>query len=105
MKITDELIACYVEGKVTAEERVYIRKYLCEHPEEFEQILLLMDNYGADYLVEDSGISNNYCVSMDDASVLNNYSSSLTCPKGRSSIETGGFLERLGRISDELDIM
>ena len=28
MKISDELIACYVEGTVTAEERNFVRKYL-----------------------------------------------------------------------------
>lgn len=50
MKISDELIACYVEGTVTAEERNFIRKYLCEHPEEYERVLCLMDNDTIDYL-------------------------------------------------------
>ena len=52
MKISDELIACYVEGTVTAEERNFVRKYLCEHPEEYERVLCLMDNDTVDYLGE-----------------------------------------------------
>ena len=43
MKISDELIACYVEGTVTAEERNFVRRYLCEHPETYEHILCLME--------------------------------------------------------------
>lgn len=52
MKISDELIACYVEGNVTAEEQNFVRKYLCEHPEEYEHILCLMDEDTEDYLNE-----------------------------------------------------
>ena len=29
MKISDELLACYVEGTVTSEERNFVREYLC----------------------------------------------------------------------------
>ena len=59
MKISDELIACYVEGTVTAEERNFVRKYLCEHPEEYERVLCLMDNDTVDYLGEQLEISEN----------------------------------------------
>lgn len=52
MKINDELIACYIEGDMTAEERNFVRKYLREHPEEYEHVLCLMDNDTADYLNE-----------------------------------------------------
>ena len=52
MEITDELIACYVEGTVTEEERDAVRAYLCEHPCELERILNLMDNDIEDYLGE-----------------------------------------------------
>ena len=34
MKLSDELIARYVEGKTTLEERREVRRYLCLHPEE-----------------------------------------------------------------------
>ena len=52
MKITDELIACYVEGTVTEEERDAVRAYLCKYPCELERILNLMDNDIEDYLGE-----------------------------------------------------
>lgn len=48
MEINDELIACYVEGKVTAEEKTFVRKYLIRHPEEYERVLYMMDNIISD---------------------------------------------------------
>ena len=36
MQITDELIACYLEGKVTNEERLAVEAYLAENEEEME---------------------------------------------------------------------
>lgn len=67
MKISDELIACYVEGTVTAEERNFVRRYLCEHPETYEHILCLMDNDTVDYLGEQLEISDN-CIPMNESS-------------------------------------
>ena len=67
MKISDELIACYVEGTVTAEERNFVRKYLCEHPEEYERVLCLMDNDTVDYLGEQLENSDN-CIPMNEES-------------------------------------
>ncbi len=52
MKISDELIACYVEGNVTPEERNCVREYLSKRPQEMERVLYLMDNYTNDYLGE-----------------------------------------------------
>ena len=52
MKLSDELIARYVEGKTTLEERREVRRYLCLHPEEMEHILFLMDDDANDYLGE-----------------------------------------------------
>lgn len=50
MKLSDELIARYVEGKTTLEERREVRRYLCLHPEEMENILFLMDDDANDTL-------------------------------------------------------
>ena len=36
MQITDELIACYLEGKVTAEERKAVENYLAENDDEMD---------------------------------------------------------------------
>ena len=52
MQLSDELIARYVEGKTTLEERREVRRYLCLHPEEMENILFLMDDDANDYLGE-----------------------------------------------------
>ena len=60
MEISDELIACYVEGIATTEEQKFVRKYLCEHPEEYERILCLMDYDTIDFLGEQSKHTSNY---------------------------------------------
>ena len=116
MKISDELIACYVEGTVTAEERNFVRKYLCEHPEEYERVLCLMDNDTVDYLGEQLEISEN-CIPMNEASFSDiAYSAAafapeqnnLFIPKPKSkskskSSKTRGLYGRLSRMGKELD--
>lgn len=52
MKLNDELIARYVDGSATLDERNVVRRYLCEHPEEMEAIVALMDADTDDYLDE-----------------------------------------------------
>lgn len=112
MKISDELIACYVEGSLTAEERNFVRKYLCEHPEEYERVLCLMDNDTVDYLGEHLEISDN-CIPMNEVSFSNiAYSAAafapeqnkLFIPKHNSkSSRTKEFYDKLSRMSNELD--
>lgn len=43
MEITDELIAAYIDGNVTTEERLQVRRYLSVYPEEQDLVLALMD--------------------------------------------------------------
>ena len=112
MKISDELIACYVEGTATSEERNLVRKYLCEHPEEYERILCLMDNDTVDYLGEQLEISDN-CIPMNEASLSDiAYSAAAFAPeqnlffipKSKSKLSrTNGLYDRLSRMSSELD--
>ena len=112
MKITDELIACYVEGTVTAEGRNFVRNYLYEHPDEYERVLYLMDNDTVDYLGEQLEISEN-CILMNEASFSDiAYSAAafapeqnkLFIPKQKSeSFKTDGLYDRLSRMSNELD--
>ena len=45
MKITNELLAAYAEGKVSQEERVAVRQYLVEHPEKLRIVTIMMDEY------------------------------------------------------------
>lgn len=53
MKISNELLAAYAEGKVTKEERNQVRQYLAENPQELESVMMMMDE---DYelLVDDN---------------------------------------------------
>ena len=43
MEISDNLFAAYVEGNVTDDERQTVRRYLTEHPDELECVVLMMD--------------------------------------------------------------
>lgn len=43
MKISNELLAAYAEGKVTKEERNQVRLYLAENPQELESVMMMMD--------------------------------------------------------------
>lgn len=112
MGMSDELIARYVERAVTAEERDFVRKYLCEHPEEYERVLCLMDNDTVDYLGEQLEISDE-CIPMSKASFSDiAYSAAAFAPvqnkqlipKPRTQLsKTKGLRNRLSRMSDELD--
>lgn len=43
MKISNELLAAYAEGKVTKEERNQVRQYLSENPAELKSVMMMMD--------------------------------------------------------------
>lgn len=112
MRISDELIACYVDGTASSDERDSVRRYLCEHPEEYERVLCLMDDDTADYLGEQLELSNN-CNPTNETSFANiAYSAAafapqqnnLFIPKHNSkSSKTNGLYDRLRRMSDELN--
>lgn len=58
MEITDNLLAAYAEGNVSEEERMAVREYLAENPDQLETVLLMMDkdyDLGYDLPVPDSG--------------------------------------------------
>lgn len=111
MRISDELIACYVEGTATTEERDFVRNYLCRHPEEYERIVCLMDNDKIDYLGEHLEITDN-SIPMDETSFSDiAYSSAafapeqnkLFMPKYKSILsKASGLYDRLSKMSDEL---
>ncbi len=43
MNITNELLAAYAEGTVSQEERLAVRQYLTENPQEWDSMLMMMD--------------------------------------------------------------
>ena len=110
MKISDELIACYIDGTATAEERNMVRKYLCEHPEEYEQILYLMDNDRDNYLEEQL---NDNCTATDktpffdiaySAAAFAPEQSNLFIQKNNSNpSRIDGLNDRLSAMFDELE--
>ena len=53
MVITEEIIAAYIEGNVTAEERAEVRTYLARHPETQDLVLALIDDSILDEDVEE----------------------------------------------------
>ena len=44
MNITNELLAAYAEGNVSNEERLAVRQYLTENPQEWDSMLMMMDD-------------------------------------------------------------
>lgn len=44
MNITNELLAAYAEGNVSEEERMAVRQYLTENPQEWDSMLMMMDD-------------------------------------------------------------
>lgn len=62
MKISNELLAAYAEGKVSAEERNVVRQYLAEYPQELESVMMMMDE---DYELEVGETKNNDMFSCD----------------------------------------
>ncbi len=113
MEISDELIACYIEGTATPEERNFVRDYLSNHPEEYEFILHLMDDYSEDYSKEEETTSHN-CISMNADGVCDiAYSAAAFAPmqnrflhpKNKPKITSlnKDIYERLKRMNSELD--
>ncbi len=45
MVINDEIIAAYIEGKLSDSENLEVMRYLAEHPEERAVVLSLMDKW------------------------------------------------------------
>lgn len=61
MVITEEIIAAYIEGNVTTEEKTQVRMYLAKHPEMQDLVLALMD----DDVISDNDIQKDNTVSLN----------------------------------------
>lgn len=93
MEINEELLACYIEGTATAEERAQVRQYLCKHPEECMHILCVMDTDIEDYM-------NEYAEDTCDVIPLESSFSDIACsaaafaPQQNTSHKSKGLLEK-----------
>lgn len=75
MKITNELLAAYAEGNVSQEERLAVRQYLTENPQEWNSMLMMMDE--------------DYDITLDDENI--------------ASLNTAKLDNNLGKLLGELD--
>lgn len=112
MEFSDELIACYIEGKANAEERNFVREYLSKHPEEYECILHMMDNDSMDYnekeTEDDNYITMNAAAISDiaySAAAFAPMRGKLFHPKNKPKIKDTNedLYERLRKMNAELD--
>ena len=44
INISDELLAAYAEGNVSNDERMAVRQYLMDNPDELESVMMMMDD-------------------------------------------------------------
>ena len=111
--IDDETLALYAEGKLDNDkEALYaVRKYLCTHPKDLEDMLYRMDDATVDYLGE-----MDYCSKANDAgaSAFDDifHSAAAFVPQNnmaKSGIDVDGlkrreadFFERLDNLCDEV---
>lgn len=65
MNITNELLAAYAEGNVSSEERLAVRHYLSENPQEWDSMLMMMDE-DYDITLDDEDISSLNTVKLDN---------------------------------------
>lgn len=114
MEISIELLAAFVEGRVSKEERLAVRQYLAENPEELESVMIMMDDdfdltLDSEEEIEERGFPN--IVAMADSISSLQYSSAAFAPKQEarpnlaqkvSGKGHAGFSKRLTQLMDEL---
>lgn len=112
--IDDETLALYAEGKLDNDKEALdaVRKYLCTHPKDLEDMLYRMDDATVDYLGE-----MDYCSKANDAgaSAFDDifHSAAAFVPQNnmaKSGIDVDGlkrrkadFFERLDNLCDEVN--
>lgn len=110
MVITEEIIAAYIEGNVTTEEKTQVRLYLAKHPEMQDLVLALMD----DDVIIDNDIQkdNMELLSIEQSFTDIAYSAAAFAPKmsiakkiyNKSKDKISDRRERMNALWNELDI-
>lgn len=120
MKVTNEILAAYAEGKVSAEERNQVREYLMQYPSKLESVMTVMDE---DYELELCDADDLFSVEKSDVSrKVQSFSdialsaaafapisvasecSQPILKKACSSVRKESFSERMNKLIDELDL-
>ena len=60
MEINHEILACYLDGTSTNEERNLVRKYLCENPLHYQELLSLIERTQLSSLTDEDFNCRNY---------------------------------------------
>ena len=96
MIINDEILAAYVDGMLSPSQTEEVRRYLASHPQEMEQMVMLMDNFPREIKDEEDGMSqatlcnlqNSNIASSGAAFVVKNISPTVTPKERKVDIQT-----------------
>ena len=66
MEINHEILACYLDGTSTNEERNLVRKYLCENPLHYQELLSLIERTQLSSLTDEDFNCRNYDIQAPD---------------------------------------
>ena len=91
MEITNELLAAYVENKVPDAERIQIREYLVNHPEELESLIIMMDEDYDLSLPSDEICCEESCI--ESLISFHSINRNFTLPLYRKPIETNDIVD------------
>lgn len=89
MVINDEIIAAYVDGRLSDSENREVVQYLATHPEERFAVLALMDKW--DETPQQEPITDNYGVSIEDSPYRKMLTKSLKAMLSTTSIAAAAF--------------
>lgn len=113
MKISNELLAAYAEGNVSAEERNVVRQYLTEYPQELESVMMMMDE---DYELEVGDMEEDNVFSCNDKQQSSFHDIALSAAafvplnaqhpfqETTKNIERGNFNQQMEMLIEELGI-
>ena len=113
MKVSDELLAAYAEGKVSDAERKAVREYLMQNPDELESVMMMMDK---DFELTPTGeplVNSNEILSSVGSMADICYSAAAFAPKcisksisqpPKPELKKRAFKDRLDDFLDELNL-
>ncbi len=104
MEINLEILACYIDGTATEEERNIVREYLKKNPKCYEEMLNLIERSKESSSVkkEDETAFYNICESRKTSIQPMNFSFSASSKATKKSNDENGFFSKTKRIFESL---
>jgi hypothetical protein len=104
MEINLEILACYIDGTATEEERNIVREYLKKNPKCYEEMLNLIERSKESSSVkkEDETAFYNICESRKTSIQPMNFSFSASSKATKKSNDESGFFSKTKRIFESL---